>query len=217
MEAYEVAARSALAFGCEVIPLHEDRLRASGMLTRPTDRRGDTIYDLNSDANASTEFAIARFFVPLLAHDGWCLFGECDMLFMEDPNALLSQVDESKAVMVVKHPPLELVGKKMDGRVQSGYPRKLWSSLCLWQPQHPANRRLNLMMLNQWPGRDLHRFGWLADDEIGELDPRWNHLVGVNAPRNDAAVIHWTLGCPNLPGYENCEHADLWRSVRSAA
>src|ERR1043166_2989252 len=85
--AFDVAAKTARAFGCDVIPLYEDRLRASGILTRPTDRRG-AMYDLNSDAQQATSFAIARFAVPILAHDGWCLFADCDTLFLTDPHEL---------------------------------------------------------------------------------------------------------------------------------
>ena len=31
---------------------------------------------------------------------------------------------------------------------------------------------------------------------IGELPARWNHLVGYDAPRADAALVHYTLGGP---------------------
>lgn len=213
-EAYEVARKSAQRFGCEVIPLTEDYLRMSGMLTRPTDRRGG-LFDLNSDAPCSTAFAISRFFVPLLAHSGYCIFVDCDTVFRVDPRTILAGVaDPHKAVHVVQHGDIATGGSKMDGQKQTAYARKLWSSVVLWNCDHIGNRRLNLTTLNQWPGRDLHAFKWLADSEIGALDPSWNHLVGIDAPRDDAKLIHWTLGTPNMPGLENAEHADLWRSYR---
>ncbi len=56
------------------------------------------------------------------------------------------------------------------------YPRKLWSSVMLWNCEHPANRRLNLQMLNQWPGRDLHAFRWLADGPVQRYVRE--HVVG---------------------------------------
>lgn len=195
-----------------MIPLYEDRLRASGMLTRPTDRRGG-IWDFNSNAAASTEFAIARFFVPLLAHSGWCLFADCDVLFMEDPHCLLDYADDSKALLCVKHAEMELQTTKMDGQVQSSYPRKLWSSVVLWNASSEANRRLNLTTLNQWPGRDLHRFGWLADHEIGSLPREANWLVGMQPKPARPIVAHFTTGTPNMPGHENDEHADIWRKA----
>lgn len=212
--AYDVAALSARSFGCEVTPLYEDRLRMSGMLTRPTDTRGQT-FDFNSGAPQATSFAIARFFVPLLVHSGWCLFVDCDVVFLRDPNELLELADPQYAVMVVKHAPMKLNDTKMDGQAQTGYPRKLWSSVCLWNVDHLANKRLNLQMLNQWPGRDLHAFLWLADNEIGELPPEFNWLVGMQAKPVSPAIAHFTLGTPNMAGHEQDEHADIWRARAS--
>lgn len=215
--AFDVAAKTARRFGCEVIPLYEDRLRAAGILTRPTDRRG-LMYDLNSDATQSTAFAISRFAVPILAHSGWALFADADFVFLHDPHEIERELDSSKAVMCVKHQ-LELpgTGTKMDGQQQQAYPRKLWSSFCAWNADHPSNRRLNLTTLNQWPGRDLHAFSWLHDDEIGSVDAGWNWLVGVQPKPADPKAAHFTLGCPSMAGYENCEHAEIWLEARNAA
>lgn len=229
--AWEVAAKSARRFGCDVIKLNEATLRLSGMLTRPLDRRNQ-MYDLNSGAAQSTEFAIARFAVPLLAHEGWCLFADSDVVFLEDPYELYRLRDDRKAVMVVQHGEFK-TGKevahldrretyiihgstKMDGQVQTVYHRKLWSSVVLWNVDHEANRRLNLTMLNQWPGRDLHAFKWLADAEIGELPPEANWLVGLQPKPERPMVAHYTLGTPDIPGYENCKYAELWRACAEA-
>lgn len=207
--AFKVAASSAMDFGCHVVPLYEDRLRISGMLYRPKDTRGQT-WDLNSDAPQSTDFAIARFFVPLLAHMGWVLFVDCDTVFLRDPHELLALADEKYAVMVVKHEPFQASGTKMDGQVQTTYERKLWSSVMLLNCSHIANRRLNLQMLNQWPGRDLHAFRWLADSEIGGLPSEWNWLVRMQPKPESPAIAHFTLGTPNMAGHENSEHCEIW-------
>lgn len=204
---FEVAAKTARRYGCHVIPLREDKLRMAGLLTRPLDTRGE-MWDLNSSAPQSTSFAIARFFVPLLAHTGWCLFVDSDVVFLDDPAMLGKYMDDAKAVMVVKHPSFDAGQVKMDGREQTSYYRKWWSSVMLWNVDHPANRRLNLMMLNQWPGRDLHAFKWLHDEEIGELPPEANWLVGVQKKPERPMIAHFTLGTPEMPGYEKCEHAD---------
>jgi len=83
----------------------------------------------------------------------------------------------------------------------------------LWHVDHPANQRLTLDVLNTWPGRDLHAFKWLNDDEIGELPHEWNYLIGVDPPDDveKAKLLHYTLGTPDMPGYEHCLCADLWR------
>lgn len=209
LAAYAVAEKTAKRYGCEVTPVDEFSLRYSGMLTRPTDRRSG-MYDLNSDAPQSTEFAISRFFVPLMAQSGWCLFVDSDVVFMEDPHELLMVADPDKAVFVVQHRPFVLADTKMDNQVQTNYSRKLWSSVVLWNLNHEANKRLNLMMLNQWPGRDLHAFKWLADSEIGELPSEANWLVGLQPKPRRPIIAHFTLGTPDMPGYEHCEHADIW-------
>jgi len=212
--AFEVAAKTAQRFGCEVIPLYEGRMRLSGMLTRPLDRRGQR-YDMNSDAPQATDFAIARFGVPMLAHAGVVLFADCDVVFMEDPHQLLDLIDLSKAVSVVKHAiPKALPTLKMDGQVQSWYPRKLWSSITVWNCDHPANARLNLTTLNQWPGRDLHAFKWLDDDDIGELSPEWNWLCGLQPKPEHPKIAHFTLGTPDMPGHEDDPYAEIWLEAR---
>jgi hypothetical protein len=211
--AYEVARRTAETFGCQITPIHEQQLRAQGLLTRPLDRRGG-LFDLNSTAPQSTEFAISRFFVPLLAHSGWCLFTDCDVVFLRDPKDLFLEADESKAVWVVKHPMLACTAEKMDGMQQLAYPRKNWSSVMFFNCNHPANRRINLTMLNQWPGRDLHALRWLADSEIGELSDEWNWLVNVREKPKHPAIAHFTLGGPWFAGWEGAEHDHIWLEAR---
>lgn len=205
---FKLAMASAKQRGFDPLPLYEDRLRTSGLLTRSTDRRANQMWDFNSDAPQSTSFAIARFFTPLLAHSGWCLFVDCDVVFLRSAAELAALADPKYAVMVVKHQLGETTGLKMDGQVQTTYPRKLWSSVILWNIDHPANRRVNQQMLNQWPGRDLHAFGWLAGDEIGELPGDWNWLVGMQPLPARPAIAHYTLGTPELLPYS--DHADLW-------
>lgn len=207
--AFDVARKTAESFGCRVTPLFEDQLRAQGLLTRPVDRRGG-MYDIASSAPQSTEFATSRFFVPLLAHSGWCLFADCDVVFLRDPHELLKIAQDKFAVMVVKHPPLNDTAEKMDGQIQTRYARKNWSSVMLINCDHVANRRLNLTTLNQWPGRDLHALSWLADSEIGELSQDWNWLVNVRLPPANPAIAHFTLGGPWIPGWEGKPYDEVW-------
>ncbi len=139
-----------------------------------------------------------------------CFFTDSDVVFMEDPRRMLLNVDPSVAVSVVKHPPLPGGGVKMDGQPQTAYERKNWSSVCLWNCDHPANRRLNLTTLNQWPGRDLHAFRWLADSEIGALPAEWNWLVGVQPKPLQPKIAHYTLGGPFTTGWAGAEHDEIW-------
>lgn len=209
-EAYRVAVRS-LTRVSELlpIPLRVDRLAAHGLLRRPVDRRGQ-MYDIHSNAPCATEFAASRFLTPMLAQTGWALFVDCDVVFLSDPMELLRIADPSKAVMVVKHVNGHEAGTKMDGQVQTVYPRKNWSSVMLFNCDHPANRRLTLQDVNERPGRDLHAFYWLSDDEIGDLPSEWNWLVGVQEKPASPKIAHLTLGGPWLPDWREAEHDDIW-------
>lgn len=194
-----------------------NHLVRAGLYTRPTERREQRLWDAISEAPMSTEFALSRFFVPLLAgqiglRDSWAVFCDCDFLWLEDIAELMAAADPTKALCCVqhRHDPGESV--KMDGQSQMRYARKNWSSLMLFNLEHPAHRRLTMDVLNNTPGRDLHRFCWLSDDEIGALPPRWNWLEGSSPAGQVPAAVHFTRGGPWVPGWENVQYADLWRA-----
>src|SRR5690606_17567627 len=163
-----------------------------------------------SDAPMATSFANSRFLTPWLTDADWALFCDgADMLWLADPAEMFALADPKYAVQVVKrrHEPGEQT--KMDKQVQTAYPRKNWSSVILWNRKHPANARLTLDMVNSLPGRDLHRFCWLEDDEIGELPLECNWLVGVDADEGSPKLLHYTLGLPSMPGYEDKPWSDV--------
>jgi hypothetical protein len=223
-KAYQVcehSLRSRASFPVDVLPIVLDELRGAGLYTRPTERREHGLWDVISEAPMSTEFAISRFFVPLLAaragrRDQWTAFCDCDFLWLGDIAELLASADPTKALCCVqhRHEPLEAV--KMDGQAQTRYARKNWSSLMLFNLAHPAHERLTLEVLNGVPGRDLHRFCWLSDDEIGALPPQWNWLEG-SSPVGDEPprAVHFTRGGPWMAGWEDVNYADLWRKEYS--
>jgi regulator of protease activity HflC (stomatin/prohibitin superfamily) len=104
---------------------------------------------------------------------------------------------------------------KQDGQAQIPYARKNWSSVVLWNCDHPGTRYLTPDVVNTQKGLWLHQFTWLDDSAIGELDPEWNHLVGEAPRRPGAKLVHFTQGTPNMPGYEDCEFAREWRDELS--
>lgn len=188
-------------------------LQKQGLYTRRTDKRLGKLWDVISEAPMSTEFAISRFFVPYLAGSGFALFMDCDMLVRKHVGPLLTKLDPAKALYCVKHNHVPKQDVKMDGQEQTKYPRKNWSSFMIFNCDHPANDRLTLDLLNGVPGRDLHRFCWLDDSEIGELEPTWNYLVGHTEGVEDPAVVHYTDGGPWFTGFEDVEYADEWRQA----
>jgi hypothetical protein len=190
--------------------LDREQLAAQGLLRRPTDSRGANIYDIHSNAPASTEFAISRFVVPFLAQQGPALFVDSDVVFLADPEELLYLNDSRYAVRVVKHAHEGSEGSKMVGRAQTSYPRKNWSSVVLWNCDHPANRRLSLVDVQERRGFDLHQFYWLHDSEIGDLPPEWNWLVNVQPKPETPKIAHFTLGGPFIEGWPGAEHDEVW-------
>jgi hypothetical protein len=198
-----------------VFGLNLDVLREQGLYTRPTERIDGKLWDVISQAPMSTEFAISRFLVPYLAKRGWALFVDADVMARASLTDLFAQADSSKACMVVKHADYMTGLTKMDGQHQTAYARKNWSSVVLWNCNHPGAKHLTPAIVNSQRGLWLHQFAWLDDEDIGELDPCWNHLVGNVIPNPTAKLVHFTNGTPNMPGYEQCEFADEWRSELS--
>lgn len=197
-------------------------LQRRGLYTRPIEMRASAadrpvMWDVVSDAPMSTQHANARFFLPhLVKGGGWALFVDGDILVRSNLCRMFDQLDDSKALYCVQHQYEAASGTKMDGQIQTAYARKNWSSVMAMNLDHAANRALTLDVLNTMPGRDLHRFFWLDDCDIGALDPEWNHLVGVHAHRDDAKLAHFTLGTPTMAGFETQPFADEWREERDA-
>jgi hypothetical protein len=190
------------------IPLMERPLRFRKLYTRPHERRNGQLWDVISDAPMATSFACSRFLTPWLGEADWAVFCDfADMLFLADPAELFALADDRFAVQVVKHWHEPSEALKMDGQAQTTYARKNWSSMILWNRRHPANDRLTLDMVNSLPGRDLHAFCWLKDEEIGALPAAWNYLVGVDQGK-DAKLLHFTKGTP-----ETGVHDQLWADV----
>lgn len=162
----------------------------------------------------STEFSFSRFLTPHLSgHAGWSLFMDCDMIMLDDIAKLWALRDERYAVMVVKHEHVPRETEKFLGMPQSKYEKKNWSSVMLFNNARCA--ALTPEYVNTASGLELHQFKWLESDEsIGALPSRWNHLVGYDAPRPDAALVHYTLGGPYFADYADCEYADAWRDEK---
>lgn len=180
------------------------------LLTRPIERRGRQLWCPISNAPMATEFAISRFCVPKLQEDGWGLFIDSDIVCQADINDLFALADSKYAVMVVKHKQESGGPVKMDGQIQTYYSRKNWSSVVLWNCSHPANKNLTHEMLNGSPGRELHGFNWLKDEEIGELPSEWNHLVGIDKDIENASIVHYTLGGPWFKDWKIQQSDYIW-------
>ena len=203
--AYQVCKHSIISKqpNADVKPLKQQELREAGWYTRPLDKL------------ASTEFTFTRFLIPELTNfEGWALFMDCDMILTTDIKKLFDQADDRYAVMCVHHDYKVQEGFKMDGQKQTVYPRKNWSSVVLWNCGHPSNKVVTTDLVNdeKTTGKYLHRFSWLKDEEIGELDHSWNYLVGVYNDLEKPNLIHYTEGGPWFENYRDCEFHQLWKN-----
>lgn len=206
--AYQVAKESILSSArypndFEIIPIKQQELRDTDLYWREEDKL------------ASTEFTFTRFLIPELNNfDGWALFIDCDFLVTTDLEKLFNVCDDKYAVMCAKHDYTPKKTKKMDGKVQTVYPRKNWSSMMLINCGHPSNKKLTKELVNnpEIDGKYLHRFSWLKDNEIGEVSHEWNWLVGWYKEPQDGTpkALHYTEGGPWFKTYERCEYAVDW-------
>ncbi len=162
----------------------------------------------------STDFSFSRFLTPYLSgYEGWSLFMDCDMLVLDDIAKLWALRDDRFAVMCTQHDhqPRETI--KFLGAPQTPYGKKNWSSVMLFN--NARCQALTPERVNTASGLELHQFKWLAsDDEIGALPLEWNHLVGYNPPRPDAANAHFTLGGPYFNDTVDCEYAQPWQDEK---
>ena len=118
--------------------------------------------------------------------------------------------DPSKAVQVVKFNFNPTLTTKMDNKIQSSYPMKLWSSFIMFNMAHPDNLKLTPETVNSATGTFLHGFGWVSSpDLIGEIPPQWNYVAGVTQGVEPAA-IHYTEGGPWFLEYKECPFANEW-------
>ena len=172
------------------------------------------IYTRERDPKQSNDFSFTRFLIPYLNnYQGMAIFMDCDMLLRTDIYKIFDDIDlqNEKAVYVVKHDYEAKEGLKYLNTVQYSYPRKNWSSFILWNCNHIANRKVTADYVNSASAMELHRFLWLDDSEIGELDVRWNWLVGdYSNPPSDVKNIHWTLGGPYFNEFKNVDFSEEW-------
>lgn len=210
-----------------IAPLVQDALRSEGIYTR---ERGPT---------EATEFSMTRFLVPYLSrYSGHSVFMDCDMLCRVDITELWDEIAaqcfwhhehtwpgnsptagydrRDKAVLVCKHDYTPQEGTKMQGQVQTVYPRKNWSSFMVFD--NARCRALTPEYVNTASGLQLHRFQWIPDLEIGSLPLEWNYLVGApNQSAEPPKVVHYTEGGPWWPEYAGVEYAEEWLAERDAA
>ncbi|MEQ8194744.1 MAG: hypothetical protein RIB59_09675 [Rhodospirillales bacterium] len=148
-----------------------------------------------------TPFTYSRFLTPWLCdYQGWALFMDNDMLVLGDLAELFDYADDRYAVMVNKAiDPFE------------------WTSVTLFNCAHPANRVLTPEYIGDSERcQKPHSLEWLGDEKdalTGSIPPEWNHTIGYDAPRQNAKLVHYTMGIPAHPEIDGCEYSEHWHKV----
>jgi len=165
-------------------------------------------------SDRSNDFIYSRFLTPYLNNfTGWAIFADGDMVCQSDIKELWGLRDESKALLVVKHNYQTKKSIKYLGNINENYPRKNWSSLILWNCEHPKHRILTPEFIANQSGKFLHRFSWLDDRDIGELPIEWNWLALEYPINSKAKIIHYTLGTPCFKDYRDTDMSENWFEV----
>ena len=204
-----------------IVPLSQPDLRRAGLYRRAGKELDGRIVDYFDKKPFSSEFSFTRFLVPFLnQYSGLALYMDCDMFLRTDIRLLFGEYGgrEDYAVQVVQHTYKPEFSIKMDNQSQEIYPRKNWSSFVLWNCSHEAHLRLTVDDVNTKNGSWLHGFGWLHNNEIGRLSPRWNWLDG-HSMDEDPYNVHFTSGGPAFTNWKpsrlfDAEMAEEWKELR---
>lgn len=214
-DAFEVCKKSLLDNATDsvnVVRLDVDWLRRIGLYRRQFFVEDGQKFDSRDGRPFSTDFSFTRFLVPSLQPEGFALFCDSDFLWLDDVAKLFDHARSEFAVMCVRHDYSPKEDIKMRGQVQQPYHRKNWSSLMIWNCDHPLSRMLTPYLVNTAPGRWLHGFEWMQCQDIGGLPPQWNWLEGHSDPKLVPSAVHFTRGTPDMPGWGGVAYADEWVS-----
>ena len=172
--------------------------------------------------DGTNAFIFSRYLVPYLQdYKGWAIFCDGDQHLNADISELWELRDDKYAAMVVKHDyktcsPRKYIGSPIEND-NIDYPRKNWSSVILFNCGHPSNRILDRAFVAEAGASVIHRFGWLNDDEIGELPKEWNWLETEYPDNPGAKLMHQTLGTPGFTHYANSPSSKQWNSYLLSA
>jgi hypothetical protein len=112
----------------------------------------------------------------------------------------------------------------MDGRIQSNYSRKNWSSFVMWNCGHKAFKDFTVHDVNTKNGAWLHRFAFLEaeyeDNLIGSIPQEWNWLDSHSSESINPKCVHFTTGGPIYTTWDgkrsiDNKHATEWSALYS--
>ena len=90
------------------------------------------------------------------------------------------------------------------------------SSVMLFNNAHPKNKTLTPDFVQHTEG-NMHGLCWLEDHEIGEMDGKWNQLVGYQKCQGVTGNLHFTMGVPAFPETSTSEFGQIWTDCAKRA
>ena len=186
--AFEVCRRSLLRYNnkINIIKLDKKNLMEKNYYLR------------ENDTDGSTEFTYTRFLVPFLNdYKGKAIFCDSDFIWRCSVENMFKLIDDKNAVSCVQHEYKDCNSKKkMDGLKQEWYPRKNWSSLMIFNCEHPDCKNLNILSVATKSPRWLHRMEWTDNLNIGVIPKTFNYLLGYYFDEEEPKAVHLTDGGP---------------------
>ena len=147
-----------------------------------------------------TPFTFSRFLVPWLCnYQGHALFLDADMFLVSDICEIAQYFNNEHAISVVR-----------------SVAQFEQSSVMLFNNAHSKNKALTPDFI-QNTEENLHGLCWLEAHEIGEMDGKWNQLVGYQECQGVTGNLHFTMGVPAFPETSTSEFGQIWTDCAKRA
>ena len=186
----------------------------SSILSRTDPNKVEIIPVCGSKGTASNSFNKARFEIPYrCGYRGRAAWIDgSDMLVRADIQELADLLETGCDVAVAKHEYSTKYPTKFLGQPNEDYPKKNWSSVMVFDCGNTVWRKLTPDYVKKATPSHLHRFEFLKEDRIGDLQKEWNWLVSEYPFNPEAKIAHFTIGLPCWSVYKNCDYSDEWRA-----
>jgi hypothetical protein len=167
-------------------------------------------------ANQSTEFTYSRFLIPYLEnYEGFSIFLDDDILFDGSILPMFYFMDSDDAVACIQYDFDKYVDTKFNGEKNVSYPKKLWSSLMIFNNGHEDCKKLTPEVVNTETGKYLHQFEWT--DAISEI-PEWFVFTeghDTEETKWRPLAVHYTRGGPWIEGMDTSEiqHLNIYEKL----
>ena len=161
-------------------------------------------------ANQSTEFTYSRFLIPYLEnYEGFSIFLDDDILFTKSLWPMFYFLDPDDAVACIQYDFDKYPDTKFDGEKNVSYPKKLWSSLMIFNNGHEDCKKLTPEIVNTESGKFLHQFEWT--DKISQIPEHYVFTEGHDTRETNwrPSAIHYTRGGPWIEGMDITEIDEL--------